>query len=123
MSRFTSTRPSNNSERFSRRRFLRASVEVGAASFALLPALAARAQTGAPITTTDLAGLKLLQGGPQHPGPPHERSRDEEHRRRQTDEESGGARDAKSEERDRRVDARVRQTRYARRRERHNHGE
>ncbi len=62
MSRFTSTRPSNNSERFSRRRFLRASVEVGAASFALLPALAARAQTGAPITTTDLAGLKLLQG-------------------------------------------------------------
>jgi len=59
MSRFTSTRPSN---RFSRRRFLRASVEVGAASFALLPALRVRAQAGAPITTTDLGGLKLLDG-------------------------------------------------------------
>ena len=61
MSRFTSTRPSN-SERFSRRRFLRASVEVGAGAFALLPALAARAQTAAQITTTDLGGLKLFQG-------------------------------------------------------------
>ena len=61
MSRFTSTRPSN-SERFSRRRFLSASVEVGAGAFALLPALAARAQTGARITTTDLGGLELFQG-------------------------------------------------------------
>ena len=61
MSRFTSTLPSN-SERFSRRRFLRASVEVGAAAFALLPAFAARAQTGAKIATTDLGGLKLFQG-------------------------------------------------------------
>jgi len=61
MSRFTSTRPSNN-ERLSRRRFLRASVEVGVASLALLPALAPRAQSGAQITTSDLSGLKLLQG-------------------------------------------------------------
>ncbi len=61
MSRFTSTRPSS-SERFSRRRFLRASVEASGVALALLPALAARAQAGAQITTTDLGGLKLLQG-------------------------------------------------------------
>ncbi|MEO8465012.1 MAG: MBL fold metallo-hydrolase [Gammaproteobacteria bacterium] len=61
MSRFTSTRLSN-SERYSRRRFLRASLEIGAASLALLPALAVRAQAAAQITTTDLNGLKLLQG-------------------------------------------------------------
>ena len=60
MTLFTSTRLSN-SERFSRRRFLRASVEVGAASLALLP-LAARAQSGAQITTAELGGLKLFQG-------------------------------------------------------------
>jgi glyoxylase-like metal-dependent hydrolase (beta-lactamase superfamily II) len=56
MSRFTSTRPSN-SERFSRRRFL-----IGTASLALVPALAARAQGATRITTSDLGGLKLLQG-------------------------------------------------------------
>ena len=61
MSPFTSTRRFS-SERLSRRRFLRASVEVGAASFALLQALAARAQTGVQITVTDFGGLKLLQG-------------------------------------------------------------
>jgi glyoxylase-like metal-dependent hydrolase (beta-lactamase superfamily II) len=61
MSRSTSTRPFN-SERFSRRRFLRASVDVGAASLALLPAFAARAQAGAQIRATDLGGLKLFQG-------------------------------------------------------------
>ena len=59
MSRSTSTRPSNS---FSRRRFLRASVEIGGASLALLPAFAARAQAGVQITTADLGGLKLLQG-------------------------------------------------------------
>src|SRR6267154_1615531 len=61
MSRFTSTRPSN-SERFSRRRFLRAAVEIGAASLVLAPVLGVRAQAGAQITTSDLGGLKLFQG-------------------------------------------------------------
>lgn len=59
MSRSTSTRPFNS---LTRRAFLRVSAEVGAASLALLPALAPRAQGGAQITTTDLGGLKLLQG-------------------------------------------------------------
>jgi len=60
MSRSTSTRPSNN-EHWSRRGFLGA----GAAAFgaALLPSFGVRAQpAGSSITTTDLGGLKLLQG-------------------------------------------------------------
>lgn len=60
MSRSTSTRRSN-SEHWSRRAFLGA----GAAAFGtvLLPCSGVRAQSGGPsITTTDLGGLKLLQG-------------------------------------------------------------
>ncbi|HEY5566103.1 MAG TPA: MBL fold metallo-hydrolase, partial [Gammaproteobacteria bacterium] len=68
MSRSTRTRPSN-SNRFSRRRLLRAAVGTvplaGAVSLggALFPVLAVRSQEASPdITTTDLGGLILLQG-------------------------------------------------------------